>query len=214
MKKSRGFTIIELFITLAIVAILVTVAMPSYRKFIEKSYLRGAAEDIYERLQYARSESLKKSVPMIVDFSANNTMTWSLGITDKAAGCDASVALVTDAQACTVEYDNDTSVDYKSDGVSDLVLNRLASTGFKNITMKGSGGNAPSFTGTPGTCITANPEEACFEPLRGLARSTAGHILLISSPTNYKLQLEVDAVGGVKVCVPAGAPDFLGYDDC
>ena len=227
MKRSYGFTIIELLIAVAIVAILATLATPSFKDYIDKSRVRGAAEAVYERLQYARSQSLKRSIPIIVDFSANNTTAWYVGITDKSGGCAAGDMLA-DANPCTIEYDNDPNKDFddadgdndEDTGGDDLVLVRMVGADFSNVTMKGSVGNSPSFSGTPGSCITANSEEACFEPIRGLSRETVttagstGHIEL--STGSYALQVRVDETGGVKICWPPdpGNKYFVGYKKC
>ena len=44
--KARGFTLIELMIVVAVVAILAAVAMPSYHRYIEKSQARAASADL------------------------------------------------------------------------------------------------------------------------------------------------------------------------
>ena len=41
-RLQRGVTVIELMVVIAIVAILASLAMPSFRDYIEKSRLRGA----------------------------------------------------------------------------------------------------------------------------------------------------------------------------
>jgi type IV pilus assembly protein PilE len=42
MRKSKGFTLIELMVVLAIVAILATIAYPSYREFVKRGNRRAA----------------------------------------------------------------------------------------------------------------------------------------------------------------------------
>lgn len=49
-KRVRGFTLIELMITVAIVGILASIAMPSYSGYIERGH-RGLAQLDLQRLQ-------------------------------------------------------------------------------------------------------------------------------------------------------------------
>jgi len=222
MERSNGFTIIEILVVISIMAILASLAIPSYLDFFEKGRLRGATEAVYEQLQYARAQALKRSTPIVVDFSADGSTTWVLGITDDSEcwadpsactssdwGCDAIIEDITDADACVIEYDNDLLTDHGSDGVSDKVLMRLASTDFSNITMSN-----PSFgtSSGPGACSTTEATEVCFEPIRGLSRKTATHIQMESG--DYKLQVRVDEVGGVTICRPQNEKYFVGYDEC
>ena len=217
MKRSSGFTIIEILVVIAIMAILASLAIPSYLDFFEKGRVRGATEAVYEQLQYARAQALKRSVPIIVDFSADGSTTWYLGITDDldgTIGCDATITSAATANACTIEYDNDTTIDHGGDGVSDKILMRLASTDFSNISM-----SAPLFdaSSSPGACATTQTNEACFEPIQGLSRKTkttapTGHIEL--SNGDYKLQVRVDKVRGVKICRPTDSKYFVGYNEC
>jgi len=63
-RRYRGFTIIELVIGMAIVAILFTMAAPAYRSWMENSRIRGAAHSIANGLNLARTEAIHRNVPV------------------------------------------------------------------------------------------------------------------------------------------------------
>ena len=46
LRKKEGFTLIELMIVVAIVAILAAIALPSYERYVKKSRARGASADL------------------------------------------------------------------------------------------------------------------------------------------------------------------------
>lgn len=195
MKNSTGFTLIELMVTITVAAILLTLALPSFRDLLEKRRLVGAAEYVFEQLMYARTEAIKRSKPIIVDFSANNTTTWSFGFTDKNTdpACDSAVASAADASACTIDFDNDP-------GTSDLVLKTFDDTDFEGIRMRGRAGTAPSFGTTSNPCTSTEANETCFDPLWGTARN--GSVVLCTSDT-YELQVMVGGLGRASLCSPA-----------
>jgi len=68
MKTLRrgGFTLIELMVTLAILAAMLALAAPSFIAFQRNSELRGAANDILAALLTARSEALKRNANVFV----------------------------------------------------------------------------------------------------------------------------------------------------
>lgn len=51
MKKNKGFTLIELMVVVVIVAILATIAVPSYQHFILNSHARAAQAKLLEIAQ-------------------------------------------------------------------------------------------------------------------------------------------------------------------
>lgn len=59
-SDTQGFTLIELMITLALLTVVVTIAVPNFTAFIQKTRLQGQADDLAAFLQYARGEAVTK----------------------------------------------------------------------------------------------------------------------------------------------------------
>ena len=64
VDRTRGFTLIELIFTLAVMAILVALAAPSFREFIYTQRVRNASFDLMAALTLVRSEAITRSAPV------------------------------------------------------------------------------------------------------------------------------------------------------
>ncbi len=71
--RNKGFTLIELMVTVAIVAILVVVGIPNLRDAMIRSRLSGQIQEFYGTLSLARSEAIKRGAFITICKSSNGT---------------------------------------------------------------------------------------------------------------------------------------------
>ena len=69
----RGFTMIELLVTISIATIMMTVAIPSFIDFIRNSRLTSQTNDFVLALTYAKSEAVKSAQEAVVCSSSDGT---------------------------------------------------------------------------------------------------------------------------------------------
>lgn len=60
-KIERGFTLIELVITLTIASILLVVAIPGFNQFVQRNRLIAGTNDFIATVSFTRSEALKRA---------------------------------------------------------------------------------------------------------------------------------------------------------
>jgi type IV fimbrial biogenesis protein FimT len=81
----RGFTLIELMMTLAVLAVLTTLAAPSFRSLIASQNVKAAASSLQSSLLFARSEALKRN--RSVALAPRESGNWARGWTVQCADC-------------------------------------------------------------------------------------------------------------------------------
>lgn len=77
--RGRGFTLVELMITLAVAAILLTMAVPSFRTTIQNNRLITEANDFVTALHLARSEAIKRRARVTLCKSADGAACTATG---------------------------------------------------------------------------------------------------------------------------------------
>lgn len=78
LSRQYGFTLIELMITVAVMAVMVAVAAPSFTDILTAQRMRSVAYDMTSDLVLARSEAVKRSADVNIEPSASG---WAGGWT-------------------------------------------------------------------------------------------------------------------------------------
>lgn len=77
-RAASGFTLLELIVTLAVAAILVTVAIPGFATFITNQHVKTASQELFSDLLYARSEAIKRNGQVTVTKAGSWADGWTI----------------------------------------------------------------------------------------------------------------------------------------
>ncbi|WJW75085.1 GspH/FimT family pseudopilin [Thiohalobacter sp. IOR34] len=86
-RGAAGFTLVELMLTVAVLAILLGIAVPGLRHFIDSHRLRAAAETLAADLQYARTAALRRGGQSDVYVSFLAGSRWCYGLGESPCDC-------------------------------------------------------------------------------------------------------------------------------
>jgi type IV fimbrial biogenesis protein FimT len=97
-QKQSGFTLIELITAVAVMAVLVTVAVPSLKDMIYATRVRTTASDLLQAVMLARSEAIKRATNVeVVPYASGWTQGWSImvgGMTVETIEVPSNVTIV------------------------------------------------------------------------------------------------------------------------
>jgi len=201
----KGFTVIELMIAVAVVAIIASLALPSYRTLIEKRHVTSSAQQVAAFLSSAKMEAVKHN--QNVRLSSNDTAdTWCLGFASYAANADPG-----DACDCT-------EIDPMA--LDACVIENLDNSGQQLRVLNGAAlGTKVKLSGI----VPDNTDDVVsIDPLRGMV--TVNNVVvkwplevrLASGEDTYALNVRVSPTGRVTMCSDMDRTDLAvpGYDDC
>lgn len=72
MKRTSGFTLVELIVVMSIIIALIALSIPAFTKWLPNYSLKGAAMDLYARMQFAKSEAIRANSQYAVIFDPGN----------------------------------------------------------------------------------------------------------------------------------------------
>jgi prepilin-type N-terminal cleavage/methylation domain-containing protein len=102
--NNKGFTLAEVVVTLGILALMATIAIPSYFSWLPKNRIRTSVRQIYDDLNLAKMLAVKNNTNAVVKFfPASNT--YSIWLDTKVANfaLDANEPII--RQGATLEKD-------------------------------------------------------------------------------------------------------------
>src|SRR5207245_6505908 len=119
----RGFTLIEVMISLTVLGILLMIALPNFSEWLQNQQLRAASEATLNGLQVARAAAIRRNVP--VQFVSGPATAWTVmevgtGVVVQSRaheeGSPNAVLTITPAPATTVTFAPLGSVVANADG--------------------------------------------------------------------------------------------------
>ena len=68
---ARGFTLVEMIVTIGAAAILIGLAVPSFMNTVQDAKMTSASNDLLVSMQLARSEAIKRHAPVSICHTAD-----------------------------------------------------------------------------------------------------------------------------------------------
>lgn len=89
-RFGNGFSLIEMLIAIAVVAIILTIGMPSFKAMFDGNKLKGGSDALYFMLNLAKTESIKRNANIYLAVQSGEN--WCVGITEnQASNCDCNI---------------------------------------------------------------------------------------------------------------------------
>lgn len=179
MRLTKGFTLIEMMVTLAVIVVLLLVAIPSFRSFQQRAAIRSASEGVLGFWNQARLEAARRNSMVKVGVKVTGS-TFCLGAQTTTLGTDQTLCDCFTANACDVAAYPGNQQQWSGSTLSKVTL------------------------GTSDWPTVATNKTAVIEPNRSMLTETGdAGVIQIASPSGpraYLLNLQVDALGRAQLC--------------
>jgi len=182
---NRGFSLIELMITVAVLGIVLMFALPSMGTWIQNTQIRTSAESIQSGLTLARAEALKRNTT--VRFQLVSDLTSACAYSD--TGKNWVVSLNDTSGACDVA---------PSDATAPFIIQkRSGMEGSPNAEVSATGGTTVAFNGLGRAAAGSLTGIDIRNTVNGACKTPAGN-----EPMRC-LRIAVTPGGLVRMCDPA-----------
>ncbi|HLF31017.1 MAG TPA: GspH/FimT family pseudopilin [Xanthomonadales bacterium] len=185
LPRQAGFTIVELMMSLVLLAIGAALSLPSYREMVEKRQLTHGAEQIMAFVNSAQGEAMKQNQVVTVSYARTADNDWCFGAVIGAAACDCTEALDSETDFCAIDS-------------APRVINN-ENTGNTRLVKAITGDGAYSFDPIRGIFIDLDDSLA---------------VQMSSNDESYQLNLSVSITGQVMLCSSDANHRVPGYGVC
>lgn len=183
----RGFTLLELMVTITVLGILVSLAVPSYSSLINRNRVRNAAEQMRSDFSLARSESLRRSSNVTLSFTRSaDGATWCYGM-NTGGSCDCTAT--TGANVCALDVEG---------GVR--IRRVVDSAAYRGVSM-----SSLTYSG----CSTS-----CNLTLNSVRPTMAGGTVEFTSSENQIVRVVTTSMGRIRMCSPSGSGHVIYFETC
>ena len=179
LSKNQGFTLIELMVAVAVLAILMALAVPSFTAYQQRATLRGAGDQLVNYWANARLAAVRENRNVIVSFRSAGT-SMCLGATTAAVACDCLAA----PAACNVSRFPENQAEWRR---TRMAAASTLGAGSGNVIIDPKRGNITD-PGDAGGIFLQSPEGAS---------------------NDYRLNFMIDRNGRGVLCQPAAAPNKM-----
>ncbi|MFC1689396.1 GspH/FimT family pseudopilin [Pseudomonadota bacterium] len=184
-SRSRGFTLVEVMMTIVLLAIGMALAIPSYRDMVEKRQITNGAEQLASFINTAQGVAMKTNQVVTVSYSRSDDNDWCVGAVSGTTACDCTENSVDAADYCQIAS-------------QPFILNNGHAGDLELMhDMKGDGAYA------------FDPIRGLFMDL-----DDSLTVELRSPSEDFRLNLVVNSTGRVTLCSQDSEHGIPGYDTC
>lgn len=198
-RAAQGFTLVELVVTFAVLAILTLLAVPSFTDFIRNTQVRSTADAMQNGLRLAQAEAVRRSRLVVFSLTAGQP---GLDAAAAANGPNWSI------QAAPVAGIDDAKLQFIQGGAFGDAVAGVTIAGPASICFSAEGRLVAGSTGLAGVDCAAPTEGGSidYDVSRAAAQLRPG--------SDRPLRVRVALGGQVRMCDPAKALSATNPDGC
>jgi len=195
-STTRGLTLIELLVVVAVVAIITTLALPSYRAIMEKRQVTSGAQQLAAFISSAQLEAVKRNQEVAVRYDFTGVGDWCVGMVNRERGEEWPTP---DDPPCTCS--------------AVLADNNCEIEGADRVMVPDNLNYDEAFEAIDG----AEDGFYVIDPVRGMMVDFTDVVSFqfVSKPERtYALNVEVTPTGRVRICSDTGDQKVPGFEEC